>query len=182
MLTFAHKCSTLNKYTWALKSVTHKRVTNICPLLHAYMSGQILAVSPGCIECLDGMAQVAFDNSQYESAIDLWSQAVAVAQEPNWELYVKIGLCHQSSKHHSVCLCLCMRVPVCVRAGVKHDMYACCEDCCSRILKRHRSCGAFALYAHLCIYLYLHTCFHISRVYTIARPLHHAPWFLALYE
>jgi hypothetical protein len=55
------------------------------------MCAQILAVSPGSIACLDGMAQVAFDNGQHETAIDLWSQAVAVSQKSNSELYLKIG-------------------------------------------------------------------------------------------
>lgn len=49
------------------------------------------------MECLDGMAQVACDCGRYDEAIDLWSQAVAVSEEPNEELFANLGECRLCS-------------------------------------------------------------------------------------
>lgn len=49
------------------------------------------------MECLDGMAQVACDCGRYDEAIDLWSQAVAVSEKPNSELFANLGECRLCS-------------------------------------------------------------------------------------
>lgn len=58
---------------------------------------QILAVSPGSVECLEGMASVAFDCGKYEEAIDLWCQAVSVSEAPSSKLFASIGRASHAS-------------------------------------------------------------------------------------
>ena len=61
---------------------------------------QILNVSPGSVECLDGMASVAMSCGRYDEAVDLWCQAVAVSSKPSPDLYSSIGkACHAQADY-----------------------------------------------------------------------------------